>query len=268
LTYLHEDDDEAQAMGGGVWSCALGRRGGRLRPAERGGRREARERSEHPCGKAHRNGRPTQPDCCAIEPVAAAPSTQPAIQPSARSVGARASEWLAPADRTAFDLDHDVTDQDGQMMKLADLRGYPLAVGFVFTRCRNAQMCPAIASAMRELQMKLTEAGLAEQARLALITLDPMYDTPRRLKAYAVNRGLTAEASGGNGVSLLRPEPTQFARIMSELGVDISFTEEGEPNHKIELILIDREGRFVRDYQGAIWKTGVVMEDLKRLVAE
>jgi cytochrome oxidase Cu insertion factor (SCO1/SenC/PrrC family) len=210
----------------------------------------------------------TQPDCCAIEPVAAAPSTQPATQPSARGVGARASEWLAPADRTAFDLDHDVTDQDGQMMKLADLRGYPLAVSFVFTRCGNAQMCPALAAAMRDLQLKLARESLAEKVRLALITLDPMYDTPPRLKEYAVNRGLTAEGSGGIGVLLLRPEPTQFARIMSELGVDISFTEEGEPNHKIELILIDREGRFVRDYQGAIWKTGVVMEDLKRLVSE
>jgi cytochrome oxidase Cu insertion factor (SCO1/SenC/PrrC family) len=101
-----------------------------------------------------------------------------------------------------------------------------------------------------------------------LITIDPVYDTPERLKEYAVNRGLAPEASGGEGVLLLRPEPEQFANIMTEFQAGVGFDENATPTHRIELILADREGRFVRDYQGAVWKNGVVLEDLKKLAAE
>jgi hypothetical protein len=89
-----------------------------------------------------------------IAELKAAPgsSTQPATQPAAHHDShhgvARASEWLAPDQRTAFDLDHDVTNQDGRAMKLAELKGKPFAVSFLFTRCPNPKMCPLIAETM------------------------------------------------------------------------------------------------------------------------
>lgn len=200
------------------------------------------------------------------------PADPPATRPDAHHESpagvARAGEWLAPDERTAFDLDHGVTDQDGRAMKLADLRGKPFAVSFLFTRCPNPRMCPLIAETMRDLQRKLARDGLADKVRLVLITIDPVYDSPERLKEYAVNRGLTADAAGGEGVLLLRPEPERFAAIMTEFQAGVGFDENATPTHRIELILADREGRFVRDYQGAVWKNGPVLEDLRKLVAE
>lgn len=196
------------------------------------------------------------------ERVGLPPATQPAEGDTA--VGAaRASQWIEPGDREAFDLDYDMTDQDGRAMNLGDLAGVPIAMSFIFTRCPTPQMCPLITVTMANLQRDLEEAGLSEKVRLALITYDPVYDTPARLKAYGADRGLRFT----NAV-MLRPGVEQFRQLLHEFQIGVDYRTDGSIGHFIELLLIDHRGRYVRDYQGQVWDNAVVLNDLKRLVAE
>lgn len=174
-----------------------------------------------------------------------------------------ASEWTAPADRVGFYLDFEVENQDGEAMNMTALRGKPVAMSFIFTRCPNPRMCPLIASTMAELQDILAARGLTDDVQLVLVTYDPTYDTPERLKAYGAKFGLAYT----NAV-MLRAQGATFREMLSEFSVVIGPGAGGLLNHRNELLLLDREGRYVRDYRGDVWDATAVADDLAKLIAE
>lgn len=195
---------------------------------------------------------------------AAKPTDAPATPATPAKPGKlRASEWTEPAKRQAFLLDFNVTNQDGQMLQLSELVGTPMAVSFFFTRCPQPNMCPLITSTMTQLQRKVEQAGLSEKVRLILISYDPGYDTPSRLQKYAEGYGFKFD----NGM-MLRPKTEEYMALLGEMGIDIAPEPDGNIGHFIELILIDRKGRYVRDYTGAIWDNDAVLADLRTLAAE
>jgi protein SCO1/2 len=62
------------------------------------------------------------------------------------------------------------------------LRGHPTIIDFVFTRCDN--ICPMVSARMEALQERIGDRR-AEAIKLVSITVDPAYDTPEKLAAYA-----------------------------------------------------------------------------------
>lgn len=75
-----------------------------------------------------------------------------------------------------------LTDDAGQTFTEQALRGHPTIVNFVFTRCDT--VCPIISMKMQRLQDKLSDRR-AESIKLLSISVDPAYDTPERLAAFA-----------------------------------------------------------------------------------
>ncbi|MCE9589865.1 MAG: SCO family protein [Planctomycetes bacterium] len=195
-------------------------------------------------------------------PTAAPPATQPAAAVS-KGKTARSTPWVEPDKRPEINLDFQATNQDGQMLKLADLVGTPVAVSFFFTRCPNPEMCPLIASTMAMLQRGAAKAGLEEKLRFALVSYDPDFDTPPRMLQFGKDHGFDFS----NGV-MLRPDRDKYMAMLRELGVDIAPEPDGNIGHFIDLILIDKKGRFVRSYTGAVWDNETVLADLRKLAAE
>jgi protein SCO1/2 len=74
-----------------------------------------------------------------------------------------------------------LTDQEGRPFGAAELRGKVWVAGFIFTRCPT--ICPAISARMAHLQHRAR--GIEERFRLVSFSVDPAYDTPERLAAYA-----------------------------------------------------------------------------------
>ena len=64
-------------------------------------------------------------------------------------------------------------------------------VGFVFTRCPTT--CPAISRAMLSFQDQITRSKLQDHVELLTVTVDPEYDTPEVLAAYAASLGADLE---------------------------------------------------------------------------
>ncbi len=61
------------------------------------------------------------------------------------------------------------------------LRGHVTIVNFIFTRCES--ICPVTSMKMHKLQEKTAMAG--DAIKLLSFSVDPSYDTPARLAAYA-----------------------------------------------------------------------------------
>ncbi|PRQ04951.1 SCO family protein [Enhygromyxa salina] len=60
-------------------------------------------------------------------------------------------------------------------------------VGFVFTRCPST--CPAISRAMLSFQDQVSRARLDDRVELLTVSVDPAYDTPEVMAAYAESIG-------------------------------------------------------------------------------
>lgn len=80
--------------------------------------------------------------------------------------------------------DFTLTNQLGQPVTLADLRGRVWVADIIFTRC--AGPCPRMTRQMKELQGALPASG---STRLVTLTTDPEFDTPAVLDRYAKRFG-------------------------------------------------------------------------------
>jgi len=77
-------------------------------------------------------------------------------------------------------------DQAGRPVDLESLAGAPWIADFIFTRCRG--VCPRMTEAMRRLDGPL---AARPEVRRVSISVDPEYDSPSVLTAYAAKYGIT-----------------------------------------------------------------------------
>lgn len=73
------------------------------------------------------------------------------------------------------------TDQGGQPFGSRELDGRAWVAGFIFTRCST--VCPRVTAKMARIQGRTRQ--LAPAFHLVSFSVDPEFDTPERLAAYA-----------------------------------------------------------------------------------
>ena len=76
-----------------------------------------------------------------------------------------------------------LVDERGQPFTEAALAGHVTIVSFLFTRCDT--ICPTTTLKMQRIQEKTFDVG--DKVKLLSFSVDPEYDTPERLAAYAVH---------------------------------------------------------------------------------
>ncbi len=81
-----------------------------------------------------------------------------------------------------------LTNQIGQRVTLAELRGQPWVADVIFTRCGGP--CPRMTKQMESLQTALPANS---RAKLVTLTTDPEFDTPEVLQKYATRFNAQAD---------------------------------------------------------------------------
>jgi protein SCO1/2 len=147
-------------------------------------------------------------------------------------------------------------DQRGQPFTLADFRGRIVVLSFIYTRCRDARMCPLISANFHTLQARLG----AGPYHLVEITLDPEYDRPRVLAAYG--RAFGADPTRwtlGTGA------PDAVLDFAAQFGI----TAFPDPSvgliHAERTALIDQSGRIRQLIDEAGWSPGGVIAQLRAM---
>ncbi|MEK8052500.1 SCO family protein [Ideonella sp. DXS22W] len=105
-------------------------------------------------------------------------------QPQPRAVPAE-----SPASLLKLNLpDVVVTDHRGQTRRFASelLRDRPVLVNFIFTSCTT--VCSPMTAILKSARERLAASGRGD-LQLVSITVDPLADTPERLRSYASARG-------------------------------------------------------------------------------
>jgi cytochrome oxidase Cu insertion factor (SCO1/SenC/PrrC family) len=114
-----------------------------------------------------------------------------------------------------------VVDQDGRTLSFYSglVKGHTVAINFVFTTC--ATICPMLAANFRKAQQELGEAN--SDIRLISISVDPVNDTPERLKQFA------ARYHAGANWTLVTGDKAAIDGLLGALGVPVRNKVEHTP---------------------------------------
>jgi len=139
-----------------------------------------------------------------------------------------------------------LTDQDGNQVALADMRGRPVALTFLYTQCPD--ICPLTAQKLSQATGKLGKD--AEKVSVVVISVDPTGDTPAAARQFMSDHGL----SGPGRHYLLGDEATLLPVWLSYYIGVVPLTpgaqtppgivpQTGRLGHSDAIFLIDRDGR-------------------------
>jgi protein SCO1/2 len=83
-----------------------------------------------------------------------------------------------------------MTTQEGDELRLSDLKGQVVVLTFIFTRCPQPEFCPLLDQKFGELARRIARSpDRAERVRLLSVSFDPEYDTPSVLAEHAQRVG-------------------------------------------------------------------------------
>jgi protein SCO1/2 len=175
------------------------------------------------------------------------------------------TEWAPAVRRGGDDLRAVVfEDQSGRRIAYdAFFRGQPSVVAFFYTRCDNPEKCSLTVSKLGRVVRLLAERALSTRVRTAAVSYDAAWDVPERLAGYAKSRDLPFDENH----RLLRAvegERELFDRF--ELGV--GFIESLVNRHRVELFVLDAEGRIAASFERLTWDELSVVEQVTALLAD
>jgi cytochrome oxidase Cu insertion factor (SCO1/SenC/PrrC family) len=148
-----------------------------------------------------------------------------------------------------------LVERTGRNVGFRDLRGTIWVADFIFTRCGGT--CQLMSAKMADLQKSLKKAG---NVKLVSITVDPDFDTPDRLSAFAD----LYQADGEQWLFLTGSE-AQIQKLATE-SFKLPLMEGTDPKepiiHSTRFVLVDGDGN-IRGYYN-----GLEIEATQRLVAD
>ena len=179
-------------------------------------------------------------------------SGTPAPLPTARVITPEPNRGVAVGDPIP---DFALTDQTGRTVRLSEMRGEPVAVTFIYTRCPIATACPLTTTRFAKLDSMLQAKGFG---KLLTITVEPDRDTPKVLAEYAAH--LKADPARWK---FLTGDPKAVADVASRFGV-IYYPDEGQIVHAQAVAVVDPEGRLATIYYGDNWDAEAIFRDLEK----
>jgi len=114
-----------------------------------------------------------------------------------------------------------VLDQNGKQLNFYDdlIKGKLVAVNFIFTTCTT--VCPPLTATFRKVQQTAAERGV--NLSLISVSVDPVVDTPERLRAYA------EKFKAENGWTFVTGEKGEIDSLLQGLGVAVTNKDDHTP---------------------------------------
>jgi len=133
-----------------------------------------------------------------------------------------------------YNLDVNITDQDGAVQSLDTFRGHPVVISMFYATCPN--VCPILISTIQMMERKLP-ADERAKLRVLLVSVDPETDTPEVLSRVATEHRIDPDRW-----TLARAAPQDVRKIAAVLRVKYRQLPDGEFSHTSVLTLVDDEG--------------------------
>ncbi|HWL17579.1 MAG TPA: SCO family protein [Opitutus sp.] len=154
-----------------------------------------------------------------------------------------------------------LTDQEGNALTEAALRGKATLLTFIFTRCPVPEFCPRMSERFQSLQRQLTAGQIhaVVPVQLLSVTIDPEFDTPAVLREYGRRYG-----ADPNTWHFATGSPAEIESLRRSFAV---FAEKSAAilDHTLATVLIGPDLRVAAIWRGNRWKEEDVAASLARL---
>jgi protein SCO1/2 len=154
--------------------------------------------------------------------------------------------------------DYAFLDRQGRQVRLADYRGKPLVVSFVYTGCFS--VCPTttaqLAKTIREARKTLGTGAF----RVVTVGFNLPYDSPEAMRDFARRYGIDAP-----DWEFLSPFESQLAALVADLGFEYVRTPGGF-DHITQLTILDADGKVFRQVYGDEFALPLLIDPLQELV--
>jgi protein SCO1 len=155
--------------------------------------------------------------------------------------------------------DYRLRDPAGKPVSLADLRGKPLVVSFIYTGCFQA--CPVTTEFLAR-SVRLARDALGDDSfRVVSIGFNQPFDDPVSMGRF----GRQARISDRNWL-FLSPDPKDVAALTGELGFAYEPTPKGF-DHIAQATLIGADGVVYRQIYGESFELQMLVGPLKELIS-
>jgi protein SCO1/2 len=155
--------------------------------------------------------------------------------------------FVRPPGATAPDFE--LRDQDGKRATMAQYRGRPIAVTFVYSTCEDT--CPALVDQVRGA---LDDTGA--DVPLLAVSVDPANDSAARARRFLNERRMTGRAR------FLLGDERALAPVWRGYGVQ---PQTGRLDHSATVVLVDAEGRQRVGFPFAQLTPEALAHDIRRL---
>jgi protein SCO1/2 len=171
----------------------------------------------------------------------------------------------------------EVTTHQGDVMTRQSMLGKVWVCDFFLSRCNG--ICPILGQTMADLANELAEDPALQGVQLVSFSVDPEYDTVKRLQTYRdINMGIWDDGSDAREAEINRrwfhvraEEQEPFWALVRDGFKLFVGPSENDPTtpvaHSGRLVLIDQQGQ-IRGYYDGLTDTDMpaLMADIQRLV--
>ena len=151
-----------------------------------------------------------------------------------------------------------LVDSHNRPLDLAEFRGRPLVLSFVYTNCYA--ICSGMTLHLREV-VRVARAALGAQS-FSVITVgfDTSHDTPARMLAYGRDRGIVDP-----GWHFASADAATIRRMTDDMGFTWSESPRGF-DHITQVTVLDGAGRVAQQVYGQDFAPPELVEPLKQLL--
>jgi len=153
-----------------------------------------------------------------------------------------AAKDKAISDLSIYNLPSKWTNQNGQNIEMKDMKGKVLVMVMIYTSCKAA--CPRLVADMRNIEKRLPE-NIKDKVQMVLVSIDPETDTPKRLKAFAIENKMNS-----NQWVFLRSTEENTREFAAVLAVNYKKVSPMDFSHSNIISVFNADGELTYQQEG------------------
>lgn len=154
--------------------------------------------------------------------------------------------------------DYTLLDRAGKPVRLADYRGKPLLVNFMYTGC--FQVCPTSTRAIAAAIERMGRSMDPRQYNIVSIGFNLPADSPPSMKAFAAQQRINFA-----NWEFLSPHPSTVEALTRDFGFAYAPSQSGF-DHLLQVTVVDAEGRIYRQVYGEDFSADQLAEPIRQLL--
>lgn len=156
-------------------------------------------------------------------------------------------------------------DQNGAKILFSSFfQGKPTVVSFFYTRCMAINKCSLTVGNTGRLAKTLREINLQDKVNVALITYDPVYDLPKRIRVYAETR----RCEFSDSFKAFRVSPEDYELLKEHFSLEVGYSTSIVNQHQVETYLLDYKGRIRNTLIRIQWSEDEIKDKITKLIKE